>query len=65
MINEEYKGAVHLVLFAFAAICAAYNAGTAIATNSPRLRVQAAGYLSLAMWEASQVKCHWSCHTGA
>jgi type II secretory pathway pseudopilin PulG len=58
-VGEGFKGGVHLAIFALAAVCAAYNAGTALARRDRRLTLQAAGYAGLALWEAQQIRGHW------
>lgn len=57
---EAYKGSVHLGLFGLATICLAYNAGAAVVRPQARLLVNVALYGALALFEATQVKSHWS-----
>lgn len=54
-IGEEFKGWIHLGLFTFTVVCAAYNASQC----ARKQRMQAVVYTSLALWEATQVKEHW------
>lgn len=59
-ISETYKGSIHLVLFALASICCAYNAGAALCRPCRRLQAQTIYYAAFAAWEAVQINEHWS-----
>jgi hypothetical protein len=56
---EAYKGAVHMLLFGIASVCAAYNCGEAVVRPTRRSAAQAVLYGLMAAHEAHQTRCHW------
>jgi hypothetical protein len=59
-MTEDYKGAWHLVMFGGAFVCLAYNAGEWCARKEWRLAFNVAIYTAAVLFEAKNVKGHFS-----